>query len=392
MPNVRNYIGFETGDLAESDFQSVGAAVVCAAQTDIKRSGNYGLLVHRNTNAANCYVRLSGIGASGGQQFFNGGTGDASCYVSFWIWIETRPASTYESIFTVGDVSGNSKAHVCLKTDGSLEIRDSAVALVGSTGTTVLEIGRWHNLRFRVDTGAVATCELYVNGALECSGTGNTNANNCGHVRIGSTNLQGRALKVYYDDVAVASDGFPADSRITFLPVNADGDSAQWMQDGGIIPSEVWESVADTPNDGDSTYIKSTVANQSHLFGVANAMPHSRVSSNSIQAVKVVAIARRVDATTGSLIVLMKSNTTTAASTGSTCTQAYVAKEYLAQTDPHDSAAWTMARLNSVQAGVRQNSNTFEMRCTMLGASVLWTPATRSVGMGGQSGMAVSPR
>jgi len=180
-------------------------------------------------------------------------------------------------------------------------------------------------------------------------------------------------------DIDKASDGTKV------LRASGNGDTNAWTVSGTAgCTSEAseFDCVDDNPNDGDSTYIVSTSNNPTDsLFNLfdwtgSSGQPPSPLS---VVSVDITASCRKVVSQAVDVKVLVKSGATTSVgATSQNCANSatYTVWSDTWTTDPADGGAWTLADINALQAGVRDDDNTVrEVRVSHVMATVTFAPA-----------------
>ena len=163
------------------------------------------------------------------------------------------------------------------------------------------------------------------------------------------------------------------------LSPNGNGATNGWIVDGVGCTDEAneWQCVDETPNDGDTTYIKSTSSTVTDsLFNVAD---WSAPSPLSVVNVAVEASCRRIAASSVAVAIIIRSGATTSvgASGNQNCANSatYTVWSDTWTTDPADGGAWTAAGINALQVGVRDaDAQTQEARASHLKVNVTFVP------------------
>ena len=163
------------------------------------------------------------------------------------------------------------------------------------------------------------------------------------------------------------------------LRSSAQGDSNAWSA-AGCLQASAYQCVDDDPNDGDTSYIVSNASTTTDsLFNIFDwTSTPAPPSPLSIVNVVVTASCGRAGGGAVDVRILLKSGGTT--SVGGTSTNCANSATYTVwtdtwTTDPSDGLAWTLADINALQVGVRDNdATTREVRASHAMATVTWVP------------------
>ncbi len=358
--------GFETGDTSEVTNITGGVT----ASTVQKQTGSYALRV--NTSAATGFCSVYGFAASGAAARW----ASADCYVSVAVRIHTRPGAALARLVSIKNVSGNDQIYVNLKTDGALQLSyfdGSGETNIGSA-SAALTLDTWYLIEVKgtsLATASSATVELKINGSIIATGTGLTVSGafraNSGEVCLGNVN-SAETIDVYYDDLVVDSAAYPGASLIQVLKPRAAGAAAGWTLGTGSTFAEVKE----VPNDGDTTYISSSVLGDASSFAMDSTTTGG--ISGTVAAVKTVAFLRDLTAT-ASVKVRCRNGSTNNDTTGVTLTTSYLPYSRIDELDPNTGAAWTTGGVDTMEGGVLDNSVGIAQRCTAIYAMVEYQAA-----------------
>jgi len=355
---VRNFVGFETGDGREIP----AAAGTHAFVSSPVYSGRRAFRAYPS-GANSGWARISGsIGSTG--------TGGPLSAADIWLGCRLRiaaaPASGSERILIVETSALARKLSVLLRSDRRLELADSTDAVL-ATGATVLAAGRWYHIGVRCGTGTSAQYELRIDGATELSGAGNLASSSVGYVVLGKNgDIGGGSIDVCYDDVVIDDAGWPPAGRVARLAPRGAGAYSAW--------SGSYADVDEVPNDGDVTYI-STSAPGASTFALDSAATAG--IAGQIAAVKALATVRDTGGAS-QLAVRLRSGTTDSDTGWSDPGASYTWRAKLATTDPATGQDWTLAAIDTIEAGVAANA-AVEHRCTTVCAMVLWVPVSAQI-------------
>ena len=290
-------------------------------------------------------------------------------YSSGWfgtrVWIVTLPAASEEPIAAVNNIFAGMMAELRITSGGILKLYDSVLTLQ-ATGTRVLAAGQWYWLTVKVGMGNPGPYEVYLNGTLEFSGTGNMTAMNAGAFLLGkTTNRNGQSVDYYFDDVQLDTAAHPTPACIARLDVTGAGNYSQW--------TGTYADVDDVPHDTDSTYLTDAVSGDVSSF-VNEGLATSGITGQ-IVAVRTSAFVRDEGNANARTQILLRSGATDDYTTSNRPGATYTLRTKVYTTDPNTGAAWTLAGLAAAEVGVK-NAAAYAVRCTQLSLQVLYRPAS----------------
>jgi len=133
--------------------------------------------------------------------------------------------------------------------------------------------------------------------------------------------------------------------------VTTDG-TAKWTVVGsGANPgAHNWMAVSEIPEDGDNSYNSDSTPGDVDLFGLAN-LP---AGAQNIAAISEILFCRKDDAGTRTIQGEISSSGTTANSASLTLSTSYQFLDFINETDPHTSAAWTVPGANALLVGYKE--------------------------------------
>lgn len=361
------FTGFETGDFVEC---ATSSGTVSISST-IKRSGDYALRCNPATTGAGS-VRLRGVSSAG---IANTSFALATIWARVYVRLETIPAALNERLLTVADSSANNKLYMHLQNDGALLVYDSVGTLLG-TSTTLLTTGVWYCLEVKCGSHATdAAWEVRINGRSELSGTAALLAANVDRVILGKVvNTNGQSVDWYFDDVSFDDADWPGPGAIARRDVTAVGNHTAWTGDNTAVDDVPHNSDTDYATSATSGQVESAVCEASSAAGIGGL----------IRTVKTLAVVRDEGSASASVQVLMRSGSTDSYKTAVRPNTTYLALQNVQNTDPADSLGWTVAKLNSVEPGIKAAAS-YAVRCTALsvhaeyllppaGVTVRWEP------------------
>jgi hypothetical protein len=157
----------------------------------------------------------------------------------------------------------------------------------------------------------------------------------------------------YYDDFWVCdttgsyNNDFLNAVKVLPLKPTANGSTNNWIANTGTN----FGAVSETNPDDDSTYVSSATSGDIDLYAMTDL-----AVSGSIKAVCAVYLARKEDPDPASFEPLVRVGSTNYAGTNQLPLVTYAFHEYRWQINPATSAAWTVAEVNAMEAGIRNSS------------------------------------
>ena len=185
-----------------------------------------------------------------------------------------------------------------------------------------------------------------VNGVVVASFTGDTRnggtSTNIDQFRLGYTgDVRWSGGRGRYDDFWITDTGFLGDKRVQTLTPNGAGSSTQWTPTAGT-------NYGCTADDDDATYVASSTAGQRDLYTLTNLVANTVV----VDAVQTVAHAYKSDAGSAFSKSVIKSGSTIGSGASVALPSSVAGFVDTFATDPDTSAAWTVAAVNALEAGV----------------------------------------
>jgi len=367
-----NFVGFETGQIGADggqweEYSRVGATTT-SIDSSIKRTGGYSAKVNPTTTAVG-YYEIAQYAATGERGLFN----SATLWYQFYIYITTLPASNSEELMSAHDISNFYKFALRVNSTGKLmAFASDGTTQLGIDGATTISTTTWYKIGVKVGTGASAAYEVKINDSSELSGTGNLGTSNNARLTIGKrTNRNGNSVVYNYDDVAIDNADYPTTAQCKAMLVNADGALTVWTIGAGS--GDKWQQVDDLPNDGDTSYLLSTVV-IGEAYTAALQSTAAAGISGTILAVKACGVFKR-NTTTSEVDLRFRSATTNSDAPNYNAGASYAAIFKLFTTDPATSAAWLLPALDSIEVGGVSSNTSYQIRGTMFCALVWYIPA-----------------
>lgn len=259
---------------------------------------------------------------------------------AFLTWVE----GAWAQVALLPDINGHLKLY---RGDGN--------GALLATSTQTFSLNTWHFVQVRTAVGSTTgNVQVWVDGVLWIDFTGNTQ--NTANAWVDKWWL-GLSISGYYrwanimvyDETGAAPNARTPETRIfADLPTGA-GASTGWTPSAGSN----YQAVDEQPNDGDTTYVSAASAPLDDLYSFGAPVP----AGAAVYMVGGEIDARKDDAGTNNVDVLIRGNTTVAAG-GSPfpLTTDYQRFRAWKDTDPSTGAAWTVANANGSQVGQRRTA------------------------------------
>lgn len=359
--DIVNFTGLETG----SNLEATQTGGTFSIQTSVVKTGTYALRVNPNNNATG-FFDIRGFNAGGVQSSINGST----ITTSFQYRYATKPSALSEIMLSAEDASVN-KFELRINSGGNLVAYDrSAVAL--ATGTAVLSADTWYEIQAKTGSGPAGVFEVYVDGVLDITTTGDLLSTAYRTVIFGkSTNRHGNSVDFFYDDIIINdTPDYPSSGEVKVMLPDANGAAQTFTIGAG---SDHYTAVNEIPPDGNTSYLVSTL-------NIGDAETESLQDSGTVgitgtvHVVKVVNSCIRDGAANGTLRTRLRSGSTNSDTAGAAIGVAYEARSNLSETDPATAAAWTVSALDSVESGAVESETTDKSRMTFTSVMVYYTP------------------
>ncbi len=242
-----------------------------------------------------------------------------------------------------------------IRTDGEINVYRYDT-LLGTTSGANIGVGAWRYIEVKVvshDTTGSVVVKVDRDTKLSLTNIDTKVSTNEYHTTFRFTGVAGgsgssRAVRIddlyCLDGSGSANNNFLGNVRVDTIRPDAAGDSTQLTPSAGSN----YECVDEEVCDDDSTYVESATDTHKDLYGTDAAV------SGDIFGVQVNTDCRETDATSFDIKTVCKSSTTESDDAG----QAIGSTDYLTRTrileqDPHTSAAWLAAGVNSAQFGLK---------------------------------------
>jgi len=322
--------GFEMQDLVE--ITHVGGVI----NTTIKRSGGASLKLYDYQSAS----------------FTKSITAVSEFYLRFGLY-------THDTVYIYWKKGGTTLGYVKYLS-GTLSISSGALS---DSGSTILVPDSWYLIEIHVKiddaTGAV---DVRLDGVLECNVSGDTkpSADTTVDTLYFIASISAAYTATYLDDMSLndtaggADDSWCGEGKIIMLSPNDDV-TTELTQYPALTDHHA--DVDDFPADGDTTYVQGTVVDEEDLYELtASGLVAADV--DTINRVWVESRSKDTTSTGGTLLLFINSNGTVDDGPDVTLSTSYTKKilsgEFLQ--NPDGPAAWSVAALDALRAGVRTRS------------------------------------
>lgn len=245
----------------------------------------------------------------------------------------------------------NDHATVSVAADGSIVLKGDGGSTIATSSPGIIAEDTWYYLEAQLRAVDGATANVYVNGTLAVSGTGDFSDSAIAFAVFGNTDT---VVTIVYDDVYVSNDATAYDApfgdvKIATLLPNADTVQADWAVTGAASGFDAIDDALGTNGDVDTTYISDTTLNNKSEFD----MEDLAESPDSIAAIQINTRASKTDAGTIEYTHYVDSSGTESLGTAvAPANGTYSLVSDVFETDPNTAAAWTEAGVNAVKLGV----------------------------------------
>jgi hypothetical protein len=267
--------------------------------------------------------------------------------------------STSNTFMPVIEVRDGTTSQITASFNPSTKVwRISRGTTVLATGTFVLTTGYWYYVELQVLCDTVSgTVELKVNTVSDATFSGNTapSGNNYANkIALKGPTATGIGGNYYVDDYyindgsGVVNNDFLGDMKVEAVNVIESGNSAQWGVN--ILNTPNFQAVQ-VLNDG--LYIQSNIASDVDTYTTSNL---NKITSN-IAGVQVINWSRNTDSTTHAIRSVARISSTDYESTDITINDtAFKAFQYIWETNPDSTIAWTVGDIGTTEFGVKLQS------------------------------------
>ncbi len=317
-------------------------------QSSVIRANSGPFSLRTNPTAANTTIgRLSGLLSTG----INGVFGAAgSLWTTFYFRVATAPSVAAENFAQWVNGTTTNKIQLRLRTDRKIEVRDT-IATVVATSTTALDLNKWYRIGWRT-SGTGGEYALWIAeegtafGSPELSGTADQGGTNLDRLRLGRMSTNGsQNCDWFFQDVVIDNERVWNDFRSVIALPKAEGAQTGWTGS--------WQDVDELPNDGDTTYLVSSVNPSSRTVICQTFAEAGGLATDTIHAVQGFSVKRRGGAATANQAIRFDRNGVDYGSGTTNLAATYTKQQRFHATDPADGHQWTAAKFNATEVGCR---------------------------------------
>lgn len=270
-----------------------------------------------------------------------------------------RAPSFASAGFIIELLSGTTRvADLNLSTGGILSVIAYDSGNAGHTlctGTHILSANTWYYIEWKFTIGStinVCSTTVKLAATTECSFSATSAGNAIAATTADGIKIQGPATGNYYFDDLYINDssganntGFLGDIRIEAIRPSGAGYQTDWTPSSGTNFSRVNE----TTEDGDTTYVSSSTANQIDSYAMGDLL----TTPSAIYAVQATVVARKTDAGTKVFDILTRISSTNYLSSDMSVQDSYNFFTQIQELSPASGIAWTAAEVNGMEMGIK---------------------------------------
>lgn len=277
---------------------------------------------------------------------------DQSTWIVGFAFYATASVNSDSKILRFYDSSGNVQLTLDVVA-GLIKLYSGNVSTLLATASQTIPVGSWVYIEAKViiaDTGGLF--EVRVNETVVASYTGDTKYSStlstARTIRLGSLYLTNCWFQDLYicDGTGSTNNNYLGDVRIDALLPVAAGASAQFTPTGNTTN---WSNVSDTAIDTDTTYNAGDTAGYIDTFDCANLSS----TNATIYGAQLNVAARKDDSGTRTLHGVMRVNGTNYESADIALSTSYMVYRQIQELNPNTSTAWTEAIINGAEFGYK---------------------------------------
>lgn len=358
------FTGFENGDTSELNATSGTLSI----QSTTKNSGTYAVRVNpTTTNTGYIEIKKHDTGTASTEGLPTAIFNEKTLYWTFYFRVDTLPSSLQEQILEVEDTSGLKISSVRIDSSGILSAYDPADGLMGSA-STALTTGSFHRLDMLCNSGTIdGQFDLWIDSVSQFTGGSDLNGTNIGAIRFGkTTNLNGKSVDYYFDDISVSSQTFVSSSSVKAMIPDSNGTYNQWTVSAGGHPEYI--DIYEIPNDGDTTALDGGGGSNVSTFNLQSSTGAG--IGSTIIAIKPMVTCKRTSPG-ASIVTRIRTNSTDFDSSSESSLIPYETRAFYKVFNPSTVAAWTTSDLDSMEIGFQDTGS--GTRCTNIVTSVLYS-------------------
>jgi hypothetical protein len=358
---IRNFIGFEGGSSIEDLISVLGNDTYV---TDDKHSGDYAMKI-THPGSGNSGLRIGLIHETNGT---SGASALNTHYGVLYFKYSALPTGSTFNLFYLLTSANAILMRFGISTTGKIFLQGSTSADTGLQTTP----NQWHRMEW-FQNGSGGACAIRLDG-VDGVLTATATAGDIARGQIGNA-ASATVMNVWYDDFALSDSDWIGPVSIWRLDPNGAGASTAW--------TGTYEDVDEAPNDGDTTYITSSVSGETEtvqcetLESSTGSAAFAEAAGAEILAVKTHAVVRDEG---GAALVQVRltadgvSDDTVSNDPGAT----YADRSKVYNQTPN-TTNWTEALLDGAEVGV-DNAASVAIRCTRLFLTVLVVGSMMYVG------------
>jgi hypothetical protein len=340
--------GWETGDVNElGSFGGLGSDTVVTSTPTPRSPGTY---CWKTTSISQTAYRT-----------FTFATTKTDVWVRFGLFVHGTGGTGLDFVAFYDSASALQGVVSWLYSDQLLRVyRNTSGGTLLGTSALALTPDQWHTaeVRWQITSTTVGTVEVWVDDTrwLNLTSVDNTNTANANvqSVRVGATSnlMPSGGSYLAIDDLAIndtagsINNGQIHDGRVVLLKPNGAGSNTNLTR-GGTDSGANWSQLDELPPSM-TDYVYSATAATRDTYALED-VPSG---SWTVNCCEVLALAQNSDTGTGSLGLTVKSGATTNEGTAQNLATGAQYVRQLYELDPNTSAAWTVANVSALEAGV----------------------------------------
>lgn len=309
-------------------------------------------------------------------------------YQRVYLRIATLPAAN-TTVMRFLDIANATCAQIRLTATGTLVLLDAAGTAVGSA-SAALSTGTWYRVELKCDAStSPGSVDARIDGVSFASGVNNIQSP-WARVIVGPVITA--TCDLFWDDWALndasgsTQTSWPGDGKILHLVPTGDGDNHAWSNTANAAGSATnWQLVDEVPPNDATDLVQTGTLNTEDMYALTDS---GIGASDTVNVVMVGARLRNnvADAATAAKVQVKKTSAGTIAqgtdiipnsTTWATNAPAEPRNYTLITTADPNSAAWTQATLDSMQAGAKLTvAGTNRIQVTALWVSADYTPSS----------------
>lgn len=247
----------------------------------------------------------------------------------------------------------NTQIALVLYANGQLGVEVNGAALASGVSTVTLSQGVWHYLEWAVTISnsiLANQCQVQLDGVQIINVATGQSTQHTANSSANSIQFIGLYSATNWDDIYILDgngtpNAFFGDQRVFEQYPNGVGFVTQWTPNGFV---NNWQNVSETPADDDATYNSTNTVNNQDLYTLG-----ATGATGTINGVQVTAMCRKDDAGARAVATLIRTGATNFTGATVALLTNYICLRTLYAQNPQTVAAWTVANLNALQAGIQ---------------------------------------